>query len=106
MGTFLSIPYKLQENINSLPGNAFQVYLLFLRCITFKPKTRIPINGTEVFEYTYTKAKQHGYNKSKSQFIQGIKDLIMNRYVLIVSKGHFQGKAGQRKPNRYRLLIF
>ena len=106
MGTFLSVPYKLHEEINGLSGNAFQVYLLFLRCIVFKPKTRIPINGTEIFEYPYTKAKKFGYNKSNSQFRHGLKELILNKYVTIITKGYFQGKKGQRKANRYRLLRF
>lgn len=89
MGSFLSVPYKLQDKINGLPGNA-----------------RIPTNGTNYFEYPFSKAQKCGYAKSKMQFWRGIQQLIENDYVEIIVEGTFQGKKGSKKQNLYRLMRF
>ena len=108
LGNFLSVPHKLQDKINELPGNAFQIYLLFLRCVTFRrsDRRRIPINGTEFFEYTYSRARKHGYAKSKTLFWNGVNVLISREYVEIITVGCFDNGNGRKKKNIYRLLRF
>ena len=107
MGTFLSVPHRLQDKINELPGNAFQIYLLFLRCVTFKQgRLRRPINGTEFFEYPYSRARKHGYTKSKRQFFNGVNVLINLRYIKKTAQGSFRGESGYRIQNLYRLIRY
>lgn len=108
MGTFLSVPHKLQDKINELPGNAFQIYLLFLRCVTFRrgDQRRMPISGTEFFEYPYSRAKKHGYVKSKATFWSGVNLLISKKYVKTITVGCFDNKRSRKKKNLYKLLRF
>lgn len=106
MGEFLIIPHKLHDKILELPGNAFQIYLMFLRCVSFQPYSRKPINGSDFFVYPFSRAKKHGYSHNKTYFTRGIKKLINLEYVEIIKAGHFQGHLGFRQQNLYRLLIF
>ena len=107
LGNFLSVPHKLQNKINGLPGNAFQIYLLFLRCVTFgQGRLRRPINGTEFFEYPYSRARKHGYAKSKRQFFNGVNILINLRYIKKTAQGAFRGENGCRTQNLYRLIRY
>ena len=106
MGEFLTIPHSLHNNLNHLSGNAFQVYLIFLRCITFQPHTRRPAQGSDFFGCSYVQAKkQYEYSMSKAQFFRAVTELIENGYVEKQVQGHFQGGAG-KKQNLYRLLRF
>lgn len=106
MGEFLTIPHTLHNNINHLSGNAFQVYLIFLRCVTFQPNTRRPAQGSDFFVCSYVQAKQkYEYSGSKSKFFRAITELIENGYVEKQVQGHFQGRA-EKKENLYRLLRF
>lgn len=107
MGNFLSVPHKLHDEINELPGDILKIYLLFLRCVTFKKgASRVPVDGTEFFEYPYSKARKHGYPKSKTHFWRGVSYLIARGYVEITVKGHFCEYGSRKKSNLYRLLMF
>lgn len=106
MGEYLIIPHKLHDKINKLPGNTFQIYLMLLRCVVFKPYSRKPIDGTDFFTYPFSKAKKYGYSHNKTYFTRGIKKLVELEYIEITRAGHFQGHSGFRQQNLYRLLIF
>jgi hypothetical protein len=106
MGEFLIIPHRLHDEINELPGNAFQIYLLFLRCVKFQPHSRNPADGSDFFVYPYSKAKRNCYAGSKRQFFRGIQVLTNLEYVEIIRAGYFQGEKVFRQQSLYRLLIF
>jgi hypothetical protein len=106
MGDFLIIPHRLHDKINKLPGNAFQIYLMLLRCVNFQPYSRKPATGSDFFVYPYSKAKRNCYAGSKRQFFRGIQRLIDLKYVEIIRAGYFQGEKAFRQQTLYRLLIF
>ena len=106
MGNFLSLHCDLQYQLNGLSGNAFKIYLLFLRCVSFQPKSRRPAHGSDFFVYSYSKAKKNGYVHNKMQFWRGVRELIDNDFVKIIEKGNFQGKTGQKKQNLFQLKLF
>lgn len=107
MGEFLTIPHTLHADLVGLPGNAFIVYSLLLKCVTFYPgNNRKPAHGSDFMEYPYSKAQKNGYKKSKAQFYKGIQGLIDMGYINKQIQGSFQGKNETKKQNLYRLLRF
>lgn len=104
MGKELRLYEDFQYNANQeLTDKEFKIYLSMMRRVFFKPKTNIPINGSEIVEYSWSIVKADGIKVAKKTFYNIMTSLIEKNYLGKLKPGNYGGK---HKPAKYRLRLF
>lgn len=102
MGEYLIVHHNLLDDLMQISLNAMSIYLMLLKRVSFKFRSRDVINNSNMFAYSFSTAQKDGYKKTKTHFHRGISELEKLGYLGIVTQGNFRGK----KQNILRLKKF